>query len=113
RPAPSAAEAGGGLRRRTRRPCAVRSRGGKAAHGHLAQDLLLLVRAADDLFEGGDEFALVVDQAAQGGQARAAGEFADIPGVLGEHVVGAFLGRAGEVLAKLVLRGGEAVESAR
>ncbi len=46
---------------------------------------------ADDLLEGGDEFPLVVDQAPQGGELGAAGQLADIPGVLGEDVVGALL----------------------
>jgi hypothetical protein len=60
--------------------------GGEAAYGHLAQDFLLLVGPADDFLKGRDQFLLVVNQPAQGGELRAAGEFADVPRVLREQV---------------------------
>jgi len=70
---------------------------GQAAHGKVAEHGLLLVGPADDLGEGVEGLPLVVDQAAQGGQPGAAGEFADVPRVLAEEVEGALLGGAGEV----------------
>ena len=62
------------MRARPRRPPEKRAGpparryAGEAADGHVAQDLLLPVRPADDLLERGDEFPLVVDQAPQRGE---------------------------------------------
>src|SRR6186997_1331609 len=57
----------------------------QAPQRHIAQDSFLVVRAADDFLEGGDEFLLVVDQAAQGRQPAGAHELAGVPLVLGEE----------------------------
>src|SRR5690606_28209931 len=84
----------------------------EATHGQVAQDFFLLIGAADDFLEGVEKLLLVVDQAAGGGQFAAAGEFADIPGVLGEEVVAAFLSGTDEVVAVGVGGGLEAVEAA-
>ena len=77
------------------------------------QHLFLLIGPADDFLEGGDEFALVVDEPAQPGQLRA-GELAEIPRVLREDVEGAFLGRGlAEFRGMHRGRGGQAVHAAR
>ena len=66
----------------------------------------------DDFLKRDQEFLLIVDQTTNRGQfAAGAGEFADIPGVLGKEVVGALAGRADEVLAVGRLGGLEAVEA--
>src|SRR5581483_1355398 len=67
----------------------------------------------DDFLERDDELLLVVDQAAQRGQLRAAGELADVPRVLREEVVRALFRRADEARAVVRRRARHAVEPAR
>jgi hypothetical protein len=57
----------------------------EATDGQLAQHFFLrVVGPADDFLKGDDEFLLVVDQATERRQFRAAGEFTDVPSVLGK-----------------------------
>ena len=71
-----------------------------------------MVWSANNFLKRDDEFLLVIDQATQRGQLRAAGEFADVPSVLGKEVERVFLGRADEVLAVRGLGFGQTVETA-
>jgi len=86
----------------------------QAPHGQFPEDFFLGVAgAADDFFKRGDELLLIVDQAAEGGKFAVAGEFADIPRVLGKQVERALLRRADEVFAVERLGFRQAVEAAR